>query len=142
VERQQEDLFAEVPALMAKLSEHPDDVDVLREIAELFSQAQEWQKAVLFWGKVIELSPDDINALYHRGTALMHMASFHDAIADFERIVSLDPGAYYALFYLGFISKYGLGEKDRAKEYFQRALELEPQDQFLIETLREEIATL
>ena len=138
----QEDPLAKVPAFMDKLKKNPDDIRALQEIAEAFSRERDWEKAAHFWGRVVELMPDDIRALYHRGTALMYISSFDEAIADYEKILTLDPGAYYALFYLGLLHKHGLRENDRAREYFQRALELEPQSQSLVNAIQKEMAGL
>ena len=134
--------LAEVPALMAKLQENPKDMDALMELAESFSRAQDWDKAALFWGKIVDLKPEDVNALNHRGAALMQAGRYHDAIADFEKILSANPKTYHALYHIGIIYKYGLKENEKAKEYLQRALDANPQDQNLLKAIQQELATL
>ena len=138
----QEDLLAEVPALMAQIGKNPNDIKALSEIAEKFTRAQDWGKAAVFWTRVIDLVPNDINALYHRGMIFIQTHRFDDAIADYEKILTLNPSEHYALFYLGVINKSALKENDKAKEYFQRALDLKPQNQDFMRAVQKEMATL
>ncbi len=138
----QEQMLAEVPALMDKLRKNPKDTEALQELAEAFSRAQDWERATLFWAKVIDLMPNDINALTHRAAALIRSDRYHDAVADYEKILGIDPNEYHALYYLGMVNKYVFKEKDKARAYFQRVLDLKPQEKNFIKSVQEEMAEL
>jgi tetratricopeptide (TPR) repeat protein len=135
-------MMAEASTFMLMVQENPQNINALRGLAATFSQGQDWKKATIFWTQVINLAPDDVNALYHRGMALVQAARFHDAIADFEKILTINPNEYHALYYMGIVTKHSLNENDRARKYFQRALDMKPQEQGFIEAVQNEMATL
>ena len=136
------DSQSNIAALMARLKDNPTDVEALQEIAESFSRNEEWDKAVQFWSKVMAITPKDANALNHRGMALLQAERYQDAIADFEQIVTLDAGAYHALYYLGMIYKYEIKDAGKAKTYFQRVLDAKPEEKDAIKAIRKEMDSI
>lgn len=61
--------------------------------------------------------------LFEKGTKLLQKGNAHDSVPYFERALAKDPGFYRAYQNLG-LAEYQLGEKDKAEETLQRAIEL------------------
>lgn len=60
---------------------------------------------------------------FEKGTKLLQKGNAGDSVPYFERALAKDPGSYRAYHNLG-LAEYQLGEKDRAEEALQRAIEL------------------
>lgn len=61
--------------------------------------------------------------LFEKGTKLLQRGNAHDSVPYFERALAKDPGSYRAYQNLG-LAEYQLGDKDKAEEALQRAIEL------------------
>lgn len=61
--------------------------------------------------------------LFEKGTKLLQRGNAHDSLPYFERALAKDPGSYRTYQNLG-LAEYQLGEKDKAEESLQRAIEL------------------
>ena len=60
---------------------------------------------------------------FRKGTELLQKGDSRGSLVYFERAVAQDPGYYRAYHNLG-LAQYRLGEKERAEEAFQRAIDL------------------
>lgn len=60
---------------------------------------------------------------FEKGTKLLLKGDARGSVAYFERTVALDPGSYRAYHNLG-LAQYELGDKARAEEAFQKAIDL------------------
>ena len=61
--------------------------------------------------------------LFEKGTKLLQKGNARDSVPYFERALAKDPGSYRAYQNLG-LAEYQLGDKDKAEESLQRAIEL------------------
>lgn len=138
----QQDPMATVPALMAKLKGNPKDVDAIHELAEIFTRAEDWTKATHFWTKALEISPDNLGLYYHRGYALLQLDRYEESAADYKTILQTKPDSYQAHFYLGFINKHGFSRLDVARQHFEKALALNPDDAELVVEIKRELTDM
>ena len=61
--------------------------------------------------------------LFEKGTKLLQKGNAHDSVPYFERALAKDPGSYRAYQNLG-LAEYQVGEKEKAEEALQRAIDL------------------
>jgi tetratricopeptide (TPR) repeat protein len=78
--------------------------------------------------KALTVKPDDAIAIYHRGYVLKRLRQdLHQALAAFERAITLDPNLAVAHNYVGQIKVF-LGRANEAAEHTLKAIQLSPRD--------------
>lgn len=77
--------------------------------------------------KAMRLAPDRAGSYMARGYAHLASERFADAESDFSRAIEIDPGKVDAFHYLA-RTAYLQGQMDKAREYFERATEVNPDD--------------
>lgn len=136
------ELMSDVPALMARVKDNPKDLEALLELGEIFNRAEDWPKSLHFWGKAIELEPDNVGAHYHRAYALVELQRYGEAVADYEFILAAKPESYQAHYYLGVIYKLALEKPDLARKHLQAALDAKPTERDLVAEIEKHLSDL
>ena len=122
-----------IEALKKKIAENPSDTDSLYKLATEYQNVQNWNGAILTWGKMISALPEWAPAYYSQGYAYQQ-AKYNDmAKASYEKFISLvkpaeieanKPSLGYAYFFVAFMEKDTNPEK--AKQDVAKSLEYEP----------------
>ena len=90
-------------------------------------QENRFDVATAIFNAVLHLDPGHPKAYYNRGLALFNLNLFDLARSDFQKAIS--SGEYkksgYAHYYLGNCN-FNLGQKEKAKKYLKKALQLKP----------------
>jgi len=136
------EMMSSVAPLMAKLKDNPNDKEAVSQLAHIFNEAEEWEKAEPFWGKLVAMDPTNMGTRYHRGFALAQLSRFPEAIAEYEAILKVKPGDSIAHFYLGLINKHGLKKMDLAKKHLQQAKAATTDDPELLKEIEKELADM
>ncbi len=99
--------LAELDAIVSggpafKAAGHPvtEMHEVYRLLARHYSEQHRYPQAAQYWRKVVELQPDDIDALTSLGEAL-HQAASADAISVLKQVLKRRPSDARAALYLG-----------------------------------------
>ena len=108
------------------------------ETQELFQEANEhfvngkYKEAIQIYNNILEIAPNNISTLKMKGVALSNLAQdenlidYHtDSLEQFYTIVQHNPNDVLSLTGLGVGFGY-LGEYHESEQYFEKALELEP----------------
>ncbi|MCH7940470.1 MAG: matrixin family metalloprotease [Thaumarchaeota archaeon] len=108
------------------------------ETQELFQEANEhfvngeYKEAIQIYDNILEIVPNNFSTLKMKGVALSNLAqdenliNYHtDSLEQFYTIIQHNPNDVLALTGLGVGFGY-LGEYHESKQYFEKALELEP----------------
>ncbi len=95
---------------------------------------EDFDKALKLVEKPLKENPDDVQALLIQGQALASLSKSSDAIAVFMRVLSQKGDVTDALFHLGNIFL-GLGELEKALEYYERLKHLDPEHPLLDENI-------
>ena len=95
---------------------------------------ENYDKALQLVEKPLQEDPDDVQALIIQGQALAALSKSSDAIAVFMRVIASKNDATEALFHLGNIFL-GLGELEKALEFYERLKGLEPDHPLLDENI-------
>ncbi|MBC18322.1 tetratricopeptide repeat protein [Pseudodesulfovibrio indicus] len=133
---------AEIQKYMAMLQGNSENTEALVGLGELFMQAGSWDKASSFWQRYLKLESQDEKAIYHYAIALLNLDKFHESVAQFERLVAINPKNYHGYYYLGMIHVYYLDDSSKGKEYLQKVIELNPDDKEIVGVVREELAKM
>lgn len=139
---QEQQMMAEVSALMAEVDRNPDNVPALTELAHIFMLMDAWERSFAFWKRILAIEPENMLALNQAGFTLFQQEKFSEAVEYFDKILQLDPHNYRSHFNLGIIYKYYLTDEDRAAGHFQAILEIGPDDEQLIERVKAELESL
>lgn len=122
-----------IEALKKKIVENPSDTDSLYKLATEYQNVQNWNGAILTWGKMISALPDWAPAYYSQGYAYQQAKNNDMAKASYEKFISLvkpaeieasKPSLGYAYFFVAFMEKDANPEK--AKQDVAKSLEYEP----------------
>ncbi|MBE0558833.1 MAG: tetratricopeptide repeat protein, partial [Proteobacteria bacterium] len=96
-----------------------------KEIASLYMEKGETEKALAICKKTLEEHPNDIDTLHLLGDIHLQMKDYRSAAEQYQRVVVLDPKNVTARFYLG-TSHVELKQFDKAVAVFQELLRIDP----------------
>ena len=122
-----------IEALKKKIAENPSYTDSLYKLATEYQNVQNWNGAILTWGKMISALPEWAPAYYSQGYAYQQAKNNDMAKASYEKFISLvkpaeieanKPSLGYAYFFVAFMEKDSNPEK--AKQDVAKSLEYEP----------------
>ena len=122
-----------IEALKKKIAENPSDTDSLYKLATEYQNVQNWNGAILTWGKMISALPEWAPAYYSQGYAYQQAKNNDMAKASYEKFISLvkpaeieanKPSLGYAYFFVAFMEKDTNPEK--AKQDVAKSIEYEP----------------
>lgn len=114
-----------VAELDATLRERVGDAEIyhLRGVANF--QDFEFRAATRDFNYAVELKPDYIDAIFHRGVVRVVRGNYDEAIEDFDHVIRLKPDHAAAYYNRGRL-RYWKGERGAAIADFQQARELDP----------------
>ena len=114
-------------------AESSDTEDLLDKGREYMALA-EYEKALTYFDKVLELEQDNVKALINKGSILFELDKLDEAVYYYDRALEIDPNNKSALYNKGnfFIR---LGYFDDAIPYFKKVLEIDPNHENALEVL-------
>lgn len=92
------------------------------------------EEALVMYSEAVELFPLFFEALDNRAFVLMDLGRWEEAIQDFQKSLWVNPGGMAATFSIG-ECHYRLNQKAEARNWFEKALEIEPESQIAKEWL-------
>jgi tetratricopeptide (TPR) repeat protein len=103
--------------------------------AELLVRLGLPEDAVAVYDELLAQHPDDVGILYARGMLHVELGQVDAAIADFEQVVAMYPDDPSALNALGYTLTDMTDRHDEALPLIQRALELEPANPAILDSM-------
>lgn len=94
---------AQVAALMQKITANPKDVASYQQLADLYFQAQDFQNAIVFEKKVVELNGADATAHTALGAAYFNTGDATTAETEWLAATRIDPKNVEAHYDLGYL---------------------------------------
>ena len=138
-------MVARVNQLKRMLQEKPDDVRVLRALADVHYDAAMWQQAVGYYERAAEIEPD-ADVLTDLGVCYRGLREFDRALEAFARAYELDPGHWQSLYNTVIVAAHDVGRFDLAERTLAAMAAIDPPppdlDQARFEQLRESVAVL
>lgn len=125
-----------IPHLRELADLHPDDARILYNLAVSHQAVGRLHDARRAWDRVIELAPDNPEALARRGEVLLDLRKWAAAAADFQGVLDLEPESLDAAMNLSLaLSK--TGGVDEARELLASFLAKNPRHVPLLNRLAE-----
>jgi tetratricopeptide (TPR) repeat protein len=94
---------AEVLTLMSKLSDNPQDLATLQDLANLYYAAGDYAAAGTWLDKILAIDPKNVAALLGSGAASFNLGDNASAEADWRAVLAVDPKNAEAHYDLGFM---------------------------------------
>ena len=107
----------------------PSSPYLAKEVASLYTEKGETEKALAISKKTLETHPNDIDTRLLLGGIYLNQKNYRSAAAEYQRVIDLDPKNLAALFYLG-TSQAELKQFDDAVASFKELIRRDP-DHFM-----------
>jgi tetratricopeptide (TPR) repeat protein len=113
-------------SLKASLTANPNDVETLVRLGNLYYDHGQYQRAVDWYGKALEIDPRNANVRTDRGTSYWNLNQPDAAIAEFKKSLDIDPGHAQTLYNMGVVYLHGKNNVEEAKKAWQKLLAANP----------------
>jgi hypothetical protein len=120
----------QIAGLEAVVARDPDNADALFQLGEIYIQGQQWEKAISYFSRLLEVQSNNAHAQTDIGIALMELDRFSESEDALLKAIEMDPDYVDAHYSLGFL--YTLGSPpnpEGAREHWQKVVELAPGSQ-------------
>lgn len=112
--------------LLAQLKNAPQNAELLAQAGNVYYDAQQFQEAVAYYGKALAVSPKDTNVRTDMATAIWYMGDADGAIAEFNKVLEIEPTKGNALFNLGVVKWRGKMDINGAVAAWEKLLKTNP----------------
>lgn len=102
---------------------------------ELLMNAHQGKEALALYEQALKERPEDVDLLYGRSLVQEQLSNVPDAEADLRRILAKDKDDARAMNALGYMLTVHTNRYDEARKLIERALELNPDDAAVIDSL-------
>ncbi len=118
---------AEEADMRARLQKNPKDVDAMVILADLLANTGRTTEAIQWYGKAIELKPDDEPLRVAFGSVLMQDNFTLDAEVQFKRAHDLNPNDPEPLYLLGQLYEHEANPQvEQARSMYEQASKVQP----------------
>ncbi|VEH37077.1 protein with TPR motifs (protein-protein interaction motif) [Legionella sainthelensi] len=104
-----------------------DNTEARNNLAATFMHHDRFENALMHYDVLLQKDPDNLEYLYNSGVAQMALGHLNEAILHFEHITRLESTHTSTLNNLAAIY-IKMEQKEKAREYLERALEINPKD--------------
>ena len=116
-----------VQPLLERLRSSPNDPDLLAGIGNAYYDQRNYDNAVDYYRRYLDLRPQDVNVRTDMGTAMWYSGNPDGAISQFETALRFQPDYPNTLFNLGIVKWQGKQDREGALESWQRLLTTHPE---------------
>ena len=118
---------ARVAELKATLDKDPKNVDALFELGEMSFEADQWQDAIDWFTRLLEVDPGNLHARTDVGTANFNLGHYDLAKQAWEDVAARDPSDPQVHYNLGFLyANSGTPDLDKAFKEWEMVVQLAP----------------
>jgi tetratricopeptide (TPR) repeat protein len=121
------DFPAAEAAFLKGLELRPDSSDMATQLAKLYQENGQPEKAIAIMEKSAGANPTDAKAQFNRGIFLLNSYKNEEAIASFEAAIKADPAMTEAYYRLGALMV-GQGKIPEAIQYLEKYVSMNPTD--------------
>jgi cytochrome c-type biogenesis protein CcmH/NrfG len=118
-------LFQAIAAAQTAVAKAPWSLSALDNCANILLQAQAYDEAIARCDTAVRLAPDHARSRVLRGMVLYIKGRFNDAIAEFSRVVQLQPRNVFAWCRLGDIYR-DMNSLSLSEQAYREALRIDP----------------
>lgn len=118
-------IMAEIDRLRDMVKSNPDDMASTLRLANLLHDVHIFDQAVEYYRRYLAKNESDPDARVDMAICLFELGKANEAIAEMEKALTYSPNHQLALYNLGVVHL-TLGNLEKAKEYFNRCIEVNP----------------
>lgn len=107
------------------VAKDPQNAQAWLQLANDYFDTDQPQKAVNAYGKVLELQPNNVNAMTDQGIMYRKIGWYDKAIANFEKAQTIDPKHLQSLYNLGVVYMVDLKQPAKAREIWTKYLQFD-----------------
>lgn len=134
LKKEQRDAEA-IRLIESALTDNPEMKTILPTYVSLLESQGQFEKALNFVHKVLEKDPQNHQLRFFYGNLFDRVGKKDDVIAQMKMIIEAEPDHVQALNYLAYTwAEMGI-ELNAAEKYAAKAVSLEPQDPYILDTL-------
>jgi len=104
----------------------PENMEVLRRLADVCQRIGRWQQAANHWQRILERFPKDSEVGLRLGQCQIQMEKYREAIATFEHVIARDPEFLPAYVALADLLREKLQDQDRADSWINQMVARNP----------------
>lgn len=112
--------------LLAQLKSDPRNVAVLKKVAKIYASTHQFQEAVSYYEKVLEVDSKDVPTRTEMASCLYYNGDVDGALAQLQQALQDKPRDANSLFNLGMIRWQGKNDSQGAISAWQQLLEQNP----------------
>lgn len=117
---------AAISTYQAGLILDPNNYELYLSLGDVYMAGYDIDNAIRTYCDAITLEPENYKAYSKAGIALWEKDYLEEALVSFHKSVDLNPDNEYAQNNLGILYLDGLGDAEEALEYFENAIEINP----------------
>lgn len=117
---------AAVSTYQAGIILDPNNYELYLSLGDIYMAAYDLDSAIRTYCDAIMLNPEDYRGYSKAGVALWEKDFLEEALVSFHKSIDLNPDNEYAQNNLGILYLDGLGDAEEALEYFENAVQLNP----------------
>jgi cytochrome c-type biogenesis protein CcmH/NrfG len=112
--------------LRAMIQSDPKDLNALIQLGNLYYDHGQFHDAADWYGRALEINPDNADVLTDRGTSLWNLGQADAALADFQKALAIDPSHAQTLYNMGVVYLNGKADPAEARKVWERLLATNP----------------
>jgi len=128
-------VMADAPGTDSK----PEQREKMRQFWEVYRRAirmmkteGDWEKSTDLFREALAIDPDHEDSIYYLGNSLLGLGHYQEALAQFQRLVEIDPRSLRGNLQIGAVHAYPdtaeFFDLGKAEKSFQRALTINPEE--------------
>ena len=112
-----------IKSLIDKIKENPNVIDNYRELTNIYVSNRDYDSALSIYNKMLEVFPDDVQALINSGSICFYKKDFEKAISLYLRAIASEPENAAIHYNLGNVYA-EIGNFSSALKYYTNAINL------------------
>ena len=120
------DTSAVTKALEEQAAQNPNDPEPRLKLANYLYDQHQWQRAIEWYQKALELDPKNVNARTDLGTAYFNLGRAQDALREYRKSLEIDPTHQPTMFNSIVVYFDGLHDAGAARQMMERLTKLNP----------------
>lgn len=112
--------------LLERLKTDPVDLEAIIKLGNIYFDGQQFPAAIKYYGRALELKPEDPDVTTDLGTAYWYTGDADDAITEFQKSLKIRPAHAGTLFNLGVVRWQGKSDPKGAVQAWEELLKRNP----------------
>ena len=117
---------AMIPALEKEVSLNPENVEAWVQLANLYFDANQFDKAITAYKKSLELNPNNANVMTDLGVMYRRMGQPKEAIKAFDEAMKIDPKHEVSRFNKGIVLMHDLNDLEGTIRAWEGLVQVNP----------------